>query len=155
MYYLRSRYYNPIWSRFCNADGELVVNIKGICCHLFAYCSNSPVTRIDCDGCEDTVAYEVDDGNPTNDLTGAPKGGPNNYTNTISGNGSNGSNSGKAFSPNIQALCDLAKGFVKTGVNMDDAQILTGWAKEYGVNYHEAGTHPGVAGIGVLLCISR
>ena len=43
LYYLRSRYYNPVWKRFVNADhiGER---------NLFLYCRNSPVFRVDNNG---------------------------------------------------------------------------------------------------------
>ena len=47
MYYLQSRYYNPEWGRFINADndggkvGELLSH------NVFAYCMNNPVNMID------------------------------------------------------------------------------------------------------------
>ncbi|MDT8716230.1 RHS repeat-associated core domain-containing protein [Clostridium sp. 19966] len=50
LYYLQSRYYNPDWGRFINADaiagsvGELLGH------NLFAYCKNSPVALSDKDG---------------------------------------------------------------------------------------------------------
>ena len=40
LYYLRSRYYNPTWKRFVNAD----TLIKG---NIFTYCINNPITRSD------------------------------------------------------------------------------------------------------------
>ncbi len=43
LYYLRTRYYNPNWCRFINADNIFVGN-------LFAYCNNSPVQKNDQDG---------------------------------------------------------------------------------------------------------
>ena len=43
MYYLRSRYYNPIWGRFLNTDAVIEGN-------LFAYCGNEPVCQKDDDG---------------------------------------------------------------------------------------------------------
>jgi len=52
LYYLRSRYYNPVWDRFVNADTELVNNI-------FTYCSNKPVNRQDYDGKSDGLALGV------------------------------------------------------------------------------------------------
>ena len=45
LYYLRSRYYNPRWGRFINADGL----VKG---NLFCYCVNSPLSNIDSSGKE-------------------------------------------------------------------------------------------------------
>jgi len=42
-YYLQSRYYNPEWGRFLNADG-LVSTGQGMLSHnMFAYCANNPV----------------------------------------------------------------------------------------------------------------
>ena len=59
LYYLRSRYYNPRWGRFVNADQLITTN-------LFAYCNNSPIYYYDpngkeCETCEQGVAtsYEV------------------------------------------------------------------------------------------------
>ena len=40
LYYLRSRYYNPSWGRFVNAD-KLIEN------NLYTYCCNQPISRID------------------------------------------------------------------------------------------------------------
>ena len=50
LYYLQSRYYNPDWGRFVNADnttgkvGELLSH------NMFAYCDNNPINRDDQDG---------------------------------------------------------------------------------------------------------
>ncbi|WP_346876399.1 RHS repeat-associated core domain-containing protein [Clostridium sp. UBA5712] len=42
-YYLQSRYYNPEWGRFLNADG-VVSTGQGMLSHnMFAYCVNNPV----------------------------------------------------------------------------------------------------------------
>ena len=49
LYYLRSRYYNPRWGRFVNAD-TIVAN------NLFLYCLNSPNVQIDNSGCSPTSA---------------------------------------------------------------------------------------------------
>ena len=47
LYYLRSRYYCPVWGRFINADellyGKLLSNV-------FSYCLNRPVIKIDITG---------------------------------------------------------------------------------------------------------
>ena len=45
LYYLQSRYYNPEWGRFINADSQLNDDLVG--CNMFAYCSNNPVIRAD------------------------------------------------------------------------------------------------------------
>ena len=48
-YYLRSRYYNPIWQRFINDDTIMSGN-------LFAYCENEPIKYADAQG---TVPYQL------------------------------------------------------------------------------------------------
>lgn len=50
LYYLQSRYYNPEWGRFINADaiagqvGELLGH------NVFAYCKSNPVNMSDTSG---------------------------------------------------------------------------------------------------------
>ena len=55
LYYLQSRYYNPTWSRFINADSYVSTGQKIIGYNMFAYCGNNPVSRTDCTG----ERYEV------------------------------------------------------------------------------------------------
>ena len=53
LYYLKSRYYNPVFGRFVNADDEFVVEIERFHhnqYNLFAYCNNDPVFDSDTDG---------------------------------------------------------------------------------------------------------
>ncbi len=46
LYYLRSRYYDPEWRRFINAD--VVLGTGGLLSHnVFAYCENNPIANID------------------------------------------------------------------------------------------------------------
>ena len=49
LYYLQSRYYNPTWGRFVNADdiAYLGANADLISFNLYAYCSNNPVNHSD------------------------------------------------------------------------------------------------------------
>ena len=47
LYYLRSRYYNPRWGRFANADAEIAVEAKLWDAKLFLYCANNPVRYTD------------------------------------------------------------------------------------------------------------
>ena len=47
LYYLQSRYYNPQWGRFLNADGYVNANGDLIGFNMYAYCSNSPVFYTD------------------------------------------------------------------------------------------------------------
>ncbi|WP_243425595.1 RHS repeat-associated core domain-containing protein [Clostridium paridis] len=50
MYYLNSRYYNPDWGRFINADGLIGAPGELLSCNMFAYCKNNPVNAYDPDG---------------------------------------------------------------------------------------------------------
>ncbi len=52
LYYLQSRYYNPQWGRFLNADYAEVIGDNASLSekNLFAYCENNPVMRADADG---------------------------------------------------------------------------------------------------------
>ena len=49
-YYLQSRYYNPEWGRFLNADGYLSIGTGLMGYNMFAYCNNDPANRLDMDG---------------------------------------------------------------------------------------------------------
>ena len=46
-YYLQSRYYNPEWGRFLNADVYVNANGDLVGFNMFAYCSNNPVMGVD------------------------------------------------------------------------------------------------------------
>lgn len=53
LYYLQSRYYNPTYGRFLNADTtEILEKTKGtvLGANLFAYCNNNPVMNVDYTG---------------------------------------------------------------------------------------------------------
>ncbi len=53
LYYLQSRYYNPEWGRFVNADAIGVVTVTAMDLtdkNLYAYCDNNPVIRADDEG---------------------------------------------------------------------------------------------------------
>jgi RHS repeat-associated protein len=50
LYYLNSRYYNPVWGRFINAD-EYVGQVGTLLSvNMFAYCLNNPVNLYDPNG---------------------------------------------------------------------------------------------------------
>ena len=55
LYYLRSRYYNPRWGRFVNADALTTIN-------RFAYCNNSAISHIDPDGKREKECAECEQG---------------------------------------------------------------------------------------------
>ena len=50
LYYLRSRYYNPEWSRFVNADCFIEYETQISSHNIFAYCRNQPINCIDSNG---------------------------------------------------------------------------------------------------------
>ena len=54
LYYLRSRYYNPLWGRFVNADCIYSAN-------CFAYCENAPIAFFDEDGMKMSLKIDFDD----------------------------------------------------------------------------------------------
>ena len=63
LYYLRSRYYNPQWGRFVNAD-SLIVSENAISQNLFRYCKNSPISRKDTNGARSKGSTDDDDDIP-------------------------------------------------------------------------------------------
>ena len=50
LYYLQSRYYNPEWGRFINADSESNGGHDLLGYNRFAYCANNPLHSLDKDG---------------------------------------------------------------------------------------------------------
>ena len=56
LYYLQSRYYNPEWGRFLNADSCLYSSMLGF--NMFVYCNNNPVNYIDPYGDDATAVLE-------------------------------------------------------------------------------------------------
>ena len=50
MYYLQSRYYDPVVGRFINADAFMSTGMGLLGYNMFAYCLNNPVNFIDPDG---------------------------------------------------------------------------------------------------------
>ena len=50
VYYLQSRYYNPQWGRFLNADSLLIAGNVLTGSNMYAYCNGNPVMLADPDG---------------------------------------------------------------------------------------------------------
>ena len=50
LYYLNSRYYDPVACRFINADGYVSTGQGNTGHNMYSYCGNNPVNRIDVDG---------------------------------------------------------------------------------------------------------
>ena len=51
LYYLQSRYYNPEWGRFLNADALVATGQGMLGNNMFAYCGNNPANMVDANGC--------------------------------------------------------------------------------------------------------
>lgn len=60
LYYLQSRYYNPEWGRFINANGIIGQAGELLGHNLFAYTKNNPINRSDQSGFQAEV--DVEDG---------------------------------------------------------------------------------------------
>ena len=60
LYYLKSRYYDPVTGRFLNADMycDTQSNIFGT--NMFAYCNNNPVNQVDPEGTDAIWLQDVD-----------------------------------------------------------------------------------------------
>ena len=52
LYYLSSRYYNPVWGRFINADSYASTGQGFTGDNMFAYCNDNPVNYNDSEGTE-------------------------------------------------------------------------------------------------------
>lgn len=50
LYYLQSRYYDPVTCRFVNADGYISTGNGLLGCNMYIYCNNNPVMFLDCTG---------------------------------------------------------------------------------------------------------
>ena len=72
LYYLRSRYYNPVWGRFISTDVSPIVQIGVFVRNLYEYCWNNPIL------CFDDEGYYPQLGIPPSQEIGyvPPKGGP-------------------------------------------------------------------------------
>ena len=60
--------------------------------------------------------------------------------------GGTGSSSSKRFTPDQQAVIELAKASKSTGLSASEAEILYGWAQEYGIPGHGPMIHHGRSG---------
>ena len=96
LYYLQSRYYNPTWGRFLNADTFVSTGQGPLGNNMFAYCRNNPVKRTDASGTDDICVTSNEDNNPFNDM------GP------VSGSGGagGGGNIWGAFTRTLQSAAD-------------------------------------------------
>ena len=60
LYYLQSRYYNPEWGRFHNADAIVAVTGELLSGNMFAYCKNNPINMYDDTGYRPVFVNEDD-----------------------------------------------------------------------------------------------
>ena len=68
LYYLNSRYYDAEVGRFISADSYVSTGQGILGNNMFAYCNNSPVSRIDTLGTDSVAVVGNEDRNPMNDL---------------------------------------------------------------------------------------
>ena len=80
LYYLQSRYYNPEWGRFINADAFVSTGQGILGNNMFAYCRNNPVRRIDISGTMDLDTTDGDDDGDLHEDIGFFPGGQSNST---------------------------------------------------------------------------
>ena len=59
LYYLQSRYYNPEWGRFLNADAYASTGQGVLGYNMFAYCNNNPILLSDYSGNSATLAGAI------------------------------------------------------------------------------------------------
>ena len=60
-YYLQSRYYDPVYHRFINADSYASTNAtNATACNMFAYCYNNPVIYRDSNGTDPVETIDID-----------------------------------------------------------------------------------------------
>ena len=59
LYYLQSRYYNPEWGRFINADSSSSTGQGILGNNMFAYCNNNPVVRQDSTGTAFETVFDI------------------------------------------------------------------------------------------------
>ncbi|MDD7393052.1 MAG: RHS repeat-associated core domain-containing protein, partial [Eubacteriales bacterium] len=64
LYYLQSRYYDPVTGRFLNADKRFDINLQNN--NLFAYCLNNPINLIDKNGEAPSYINNQNDNNVKN-----------------------------------------------------------------------------------------
>lgn len=60
-YYLQSRYYNPQWGRFLNADGYVSTGSGLLGYNMYTYCLNNPITKIDYGGAKPGDLFDTPD----------------------------------------------------------------------------------------------
>ncbi|MED9821389.1 MAG: RHS repeat-associated core domain-containing protein [Christensenellales bacterium] len=57
LYYLRSRYYNPVWKRCINSDSNLNSGCIVFSSNQFCYCLNNPIAGVDINGYNVSFGY--------------------------------------------------------------------------------------------------
>ena len=81
-YYLQSRYYNPEWGRFLNADVLISKEHGLIASNIFAYCLNNPASNKDDNG---FICSSVADGATTSEYTETTSNGNSGFSYVKSG----------------------------------------------------------------------
>ena len=106
LYYVSSRYYDPVWGRFLNSDVLISTGQGLLGNNMFAYCRNNPVCRKDITGTTDVAC--ADDGTDLLDEEKSFNGGKisngnsNSGTNGFGYSSSNAGNASSSVSPTAQ-----------------------------------------------------
>ena len=61
LYYLQSRYYDPMIGRFVNADGYASTGQSILGYDMYVYCGNNPISNLDSDGYRYVAAHRLED----------------------------------------------------------------------------------------------
>ncbi len=140
-YYLQSRYYNPDWCRFLNADVYISTGQGLLGYNMFAYCRNNPVSRKDRLGTDDIAVSDGEEDNVFDDVyhsSGGASGGGN-YANSSSAK-SGSANSSSAKGGYAGKHGDLKKNMLKEGAMPGEGyQAHHGLPWAYRDYFHEAG----------------
>ena len=125
MYYLQSRYYDPVVGRFINADSYLVNSLLGY--NLFAYCENNPVNKVDPTG-HFADYVDFDDNQDCLDDPDKFAGGGGGSSSSGTSNGTNGSHISNSFTGNANS--GSSNSLPQNGITVDSSTGL-----ELAINY--------------------
>ena len=131
LYYLNSRFYNPQWGRFINADGYISDTCNLVDSNLYAYCGNDYINKVDKNGTFGWLIVAVvaiaiigtgcSREAPTEDIGAAPP-----YIN-IKGNGDNSTDNPNCYAYAVGYPKDLQPGQMSNtteNVIIDDVQSI-------------------------------
>ena len=120
LYYLQSRYYNPTFGRFINADALVATGQGLLGNNMFAYCNNTPVVNTD----------------PTGTICATFLGDNHIFTSMMLTSGGGGYDFGRAPSVGASHARELIQR-QKNSVANDDAQLVFEHLEKYGMAFYK------------------